>query len=115
ARQADTRSWLAFSAGLSWAVTKADHLIGLADVEIISAKDHSKRQSEAIAEDEALADAATVCTCPQNGDAAGARFGDKDVSIGRLRHPARPAQISGKFTDDEAGRQMQTCIGGLFC
>ena len=72
AGEADQLSRLTFSAGLSWAVTKADHLIGLADVEIVSAKSHSKRQIEAIGEDKTLADTATVCTCPQNGDPAGA-------------------------------------------
>src|SRR5207248_10935066 len=109
--QTDKRSRLTFSAGLSWAVTKADHLIGLADVEIIAAERHSKWKIQSIGEDETLADTATVCTCPQNGDAPGARFGHEDVSIVRLRHPARATQISGEFGDHKSRRQMQRGVG----
>src|SRR5438874_13587040 len=113
AGQTDQRSRLTFSAGLSRAVSKADHLIGLADVEIVSVKSHSKRQIEAIGEDKTLAGAAVAFIRAQDGDAPGPRFGDKDVSIGRLRHPARATQISGEFGDHKSRRQMQRGVGRL--
>src|SRR5438445_12858060 len=97
AGQTDYRSRLTFSAGLSWAVTKADHLIGLADVEIIAAECHSKWKIQSIGEDETVTGAAVAFIRAQDGDAPGPRFGDKDVSIGRLRHPARATPISGEF------------------
>src|SRR5438094_10542035 len=92
AGEADQLSRLTFSAGPSWAVTKADHLIGLADVEIIAAERHSKRKIQSIGEDETLAGAAVAFIRAQDGDAPGPRFGDENVTVGRLRHPAPAAQ-----------------------
>ena len=113
AGEADQLSRLTFSADLSWAVTKADHLIGLADVEIIAAERHSKWKIQSIGEDETLTGAAVAFVRAQDGDAPGARLGDEDVPIGRLRHPARATQISAEFGDHKSRRQMQSGVGRL--
>src|SRR5207248_10756682 len=111
AGQTDKRSRLTFSAGLSWEVTKADHLIGLADVEIIAAERHSKWKIQSIGEDETLTGAAVAFVRAQDGDAPGARLGDEDVPIGRLRDPARPTHISAEFGDNKSRRQLQSGVG----
>src|SRR5438128_11653466 len=92
AGEADQLSRLTFSTSLPRAVSKADNGIGLADVEIIAAERHSKWKIQSIGEDETLTGAAVAFIRAQDGNAPGARLGHKDVSIGRLRHPAPARQ-----------------------
>src|ERR1700761_9491660 len=112
------RLWLAARRHVAIAVRKAQHGIGIADIDPLRVgprriKRDAKRISEPGCEDRGLWRAAAVLV--QHADTAALALGDEDVAVRRSADNARARQAGSKKVDFKAVWDDWLLVGPVHC